>query len=132
MIGPAVDEAMEWYTRPNWIGVSTAPSAFFLAEHACSSGESLSYPSLPLTRWKVPMHGGDAVESWALDWPLDESANMPALDEKGLLALFAGKPIGPEALSKYTNTLAFFRARKAEQQKLVKSATSTQTSQPTP
>ena len=29
LIGPAVDEAAEWANKPDWIGISTAPSALF-------------------------------------------------------------------------------------------------------
>lgn len=32
IIGPAVDEAMDWYERHDWIGVSLTPSASFLLD----------------------------------------------------------------------------------------------------
>jgi hypothetical protein len=117
MVGPAVDEAMEWFTEPDWIGVSTAPSAFFLAERAHASGSVPAIFKNVLTKWHVPMRDGKAVESWVIDWPrLDPTLSEPP-DEIRLLELFAAKPIGHDALSKYTNTLAFFRKRREEQQR---------------
>ncbi len=122
-IGPAVDEAVEWYTRPNWIGVSTAPSAFFTAEQARPSGAPDPFSDEALVKWNVPMHSGEAVESWAINWTARGYGNNPP-DEKGLMALFAARPIGHDALAKYTNTLAFFRSRMTEQQKQAVSASS--------
>lgn len=122
LIGPAVDEAVDWYTRPDWIGVSTAPSAFFEIERAVRSDEPFTPAEVYMSRWLVPMRGGKTVDSWVLDWPWVSGSDPPDIDEKELLGLFASKPIGPEALSKYTNTLEFFRGRKAEMAKQAKLA----------
>jgi hypothetical protein len=129
MIGPAVDEAVEWYTKPDWIGVSTAPSAFFLAEQRLLSGRNRSRNPDPLTKWNVPMRGGANAESWVIDWPCSGmpggTAGEAAPDEEQLLGYFAAKPIGHDALAKYTNTLAFFRSRLASRQEQTTPAAST-------
>ncbi len=70
IIGPAVEEAAEWYEKPEWFGVSTTPSATygikFLRENGNLSDEALneSFISYP-----VPMKNNPTLESYAVLWP---------------------------------------------------------------
>jgi len=42
IIGPAVDEAAEWYTNIEWIGVSAAPTAHFILEKLAEIGAKVA------------------------------------------------------------------------------------------
>ena len=42
IIWPAVDEAAEWYTNIDWIGVSASPSAYFTIEKLIGLNEDVS------------------------------------------------------------------------------------------
>lgn len=123
IIGPAVDEAVEWYMKPDWIGVSTAPSAFFELERLTVGNALPKARSHLFVRWAVPTRDQSKVEGWVVDWPAVRgdickiiAGNTDEVTEEYLLSVFSSRPIGSAALSKYMNTLEFFRSRKAAHQ----------------
>lgn len=110
IIGPAIDEAAEWYTQPDWIGVSTAPSASFGLERFVDQGIDISKW---FVRYKIPMKDGIEENGWAVAWP--KRAPIEPLDNRekvtsrtAILEAFASRPISISAASKYRNTLSFF------------------------
>jgi hypothetical protein len=110
MIGPAVDEAAEWYTQPDWIGVSAAPSAWFGINRLIDQGFNISEW---FVKYDVPMKSGKEEDGWALAWPLqmpketlEKTKNLTA--RTLILNAFASKPVGVAAASKYKNTLTYF------------------------
>jgi hypothetical protein len=110
VIGPAIDEAAEWYTQPEWMGVSTAPSASFGLSRLEDQKADVSKW---FVKYDIPAKGGLQKGEWALAWPR-EASKQSLVSEKHLtprgliLDAFANRPISVSAASKYKNTLAFF------------------------
>ncbi len=110
VIGPAIDEAAEWYTQPEWMGVSTAPSASFGLSRLEDQKADISKW---FVKYDIPSKTGPQKAEWALAWPR-EAPEDPLFTEtklttRGLiLDAFANRPISVAAAQKYKNTLAFF------------------------
>jgi hypothetical protein len=110
MIGPAIDEAAEWYTQPEWMGVSTAPSASFGLSRLEDQKADISKWFI---KYDIPSKSGPQKAEWALAWPTNPPKD-PLISEKNLtirgliLDAFANRPISVTAAQKYKNTLAFF------------------------
>jgi hypothetical protein len=110
VIGPAIDEAAEWYTQPEWMGVSTAPSASFGLSRLEDQKANISKWFI---KYDIPSKSGPQKNEWALAWPRnapkEPSISGNHLTARGLiLNAFANRPISVGAVSKYKNTLAFF------------------------
>jgi hypothetical protein len=110
MIGPAIDEAAEWYTQPEWMGVSTAPSASFGLSRLEDQKADISKWFI---KYDIPSKGGTQKGEWALAWPREASYDSLIVEKnlttRGLiLNAFANRPISVAAAQKYKNTLAFF------------------------
>jgi hypothetical protein len=110
VIGPAIDEAAEWYTQPEWMGVSTAPSASFGLSRLEDQKADISKW---FVKYDIPAKGGPQKSEWALAWPREASKDPlnagKNLTTRGLiLNAFANRPISVAAAQKYKNTLAFF------------------------
>jgi hypothetical protein len=111
LIGPAVDEAAEWYTSTDWIGVSAAPSAHFGLERMQSQG-GRDYIERYFAEYQIPTKRGTREYGWAMAWPKWVQGSTPSTvgvkARVNLLDKFANQSIGLEAMSKYRNALAFF------------------------
>ena len=101
-LGPAVDEAAEWYEAADWIGVHLTPSAKF----------SLTQPLDHWVNYPPPFKKGPSWETpcinWTRNWFSDQG--FPVEVRKYILQqkfLNLG-PIGPDIVGKFTNTLKFF------------------------
>lgn len=109
VIGPAIDEAAEWYTQPEWMGVSTAPSASFGLSRLEDQKADISKW---FVKYDIPAKAGTQKNEWALAWPREapkELISQKNLTTRGLiLDAFANRPISVSAAQKYKNTLAFF------------------------
>jgi hypothetical protein len=110
VIGPAIDEAAEWYTQPEWMGVSTAPSASFGLLRLEDQKADISKW---FVKYDIPSKVGPQKGEWALAWPREALKNHEStqgkLTTRGLiLDTFANRPISVAAAQKYKNTLAFF------------------------
>jgi hypothetical protein len=110
VIGPAIDEAAEWYTQPEWMGVSTAPSASFGLSRLEDQKADISKW---FVKYDIPAKSGTQKSEWALAWPRqaprDAAVSEKNLTTRGLiLDAFANRPISVAAAQKYKNTLAFF------------------------
>jgi hypothetical protein len=58
-IGPAIDEAAEWYEQSDWLGISTVPSA----SYALDEGRELNRPnSASLVPYDVPLRAGTRLQ----------------------------------------------------------------------
>lgn len=127
MIGPAVDDAAEWYEKFDWIGVSLTPSTSKLHEKDLRDGEDfetiqneqldikseLGYdlPNLYI-KYKIPMKKKKSKELFTLAWPnyINITMKNPVDDDKQIsrvMGSFELYPIPPNAKSKETNTLFF-------------------------
>ena len=122
IIGPAVDEAAEWYGKPDWIGISAAPSLLFALEQPPPLERDPKFSMMSnflWTKWDVPLSDGKQMKTWVLDWPRTREAarlgeKPDVLDLNRVLGIFGERPIGVAAFSKYENTLNFLRNRRAE------------------
>ncbi len=115
IIGPAIDEAMSWFERHDWMGVSLAPSASFMLDEYVNEGNKMKW----FTSYDVPLKknisSNNPVDKnmWVLKWPefledtfvLQESKQNP---KSALLEAFSSAPIDPDAISKYKNTIEFY------------------------
>ena len=110
IIGPAVDEASEWYQYPEWIGVSTAPSAFYALERL----NEIKITPKRFFKYNVPIKEEKTVKGWALSWPyskeLGEVFNGMGMKQirETILNNFSTRPIDYRNLAKYSNTIEFF------------------------
>lgn len=110
LIGPAVDEAAEWYTYPEWIGVSTTPTASFSIERFVDEGLDVSKW---FVKYDIPTKAGIDKDGWALAWPKRVPVSPLIEGKRGtirtaILETFASQPIGISAITKFKNTMSFF------------------------
>jgi len=112
IIGPAVDEAAEWYTNTEWIGVSAAPTAHFILEKLEEiGGEAAEMTKNLFIKYDVPTKINSTEKSWAVNWPKlyknfprqREGMSVKAL----ILNRFAERPVSVSAFPKFSNTLKF-------------------------
>ena len=114
IIGPAVDEAAEWYTHMEWIGVSTAPSAHFTIEKLVNVNEDVSKWFI---KYKIPTKTGSSEEGWAVNWPRlsPEGVVGGGMSVYELIVnAFARQPISISAMPKFLNTLKFVEFSKTD------------------
>jgi len=110
IIGPAIDEAAEWYEQADWIGISTSPSAFFGLESLVDMGMDVTEF---FVRYNIPMKSDMMPSGWALAWPSPSllkriGKESRATGKTAILQAFASRPVSIEAALKFHNTLSFF------------------------
>jgi hypothetical protein len=126
ILGPAIDEAAEWHSFANWIGISAAPSANFILSYMFE--EALEKKALGdnslfeimgeekfYVRYNIPLKNGE-YNGWALNWPTvmetwkkkDDKAAKDLNSKISLLKSFAGRSVDINSISKYKNTIDFF------------------------
>jgi len=108
-LGPAVDEAAEWYETADWIGVHLTPSAFFYVGEELENWVNYSPPFKKGPSWET------LCANWTNNWGLDLlsigiEGKVLVDDRKFSLEqkFFEFGPIGPDIAGKFTNTLKFF------------------------
>ena len=111
IIGPAVDEAADWYKSTNWIGVSTAPTAHFTIEKLSELNQNDDIKNWYLN-YSVPGRNNTNDEkTWAVNWPRLYSTypKDTGMSPRALIFnKFAEKPISGEAAAKFHNTIRFY------------------------
>ncbi len=110
VIGPAVDEAANWYERSDWFGISLAPSASFLLQKNVETGGNAGW----WIKYDIPNKTGVHDNSWALNWPPRLQGVMSMIPDtrnptEAIYDAFSIPPIGPEVVSKYENTITFYK-----------------------
>ena len=108
LIGPAVDEAAEWYTKPQWIGVSTTPSASILVERALEDDVQLLNK---ISHYKVPLKKG-AESCWTFSWPMhkvlkDYLKKKDITLQSWFLEAESNRPLDSSAKTKIDNTIKY-------------------------
>ncbi|HEY7573496.1 MAG TPA: hypothetical protein VH796_19210 [Nitrososphaeraceae archaeon] len=113
-LGPAIDEAAEYYTTPNWIGISTTPSASLAIEQRTDVSLNETY----FVKYDIPTKDGSEHNGWALAWPkLDlPGKGFNETTERCRKYLSAklnaedviNKPLSISVYTKYRNTLDFY------------------------
>ena len=116
IIGPAVEEAAEWYEKAEWFGVSTTPSATYGLK---LMNEYPNFSDKFFISYDVPMKNDQRLNSYAVLWPNEYPSSilkpqnkrkkMFQKSRKKLLESFSSRGlIGASSELKYKNTLAFF------------------------
>lgn len=103
LIGPAVDEAAEWYDKADWAGIHLTPSAGRSVVPGGLPGQPTISTAGQFVHYPVPLKSGGVVPAWALAWPLFGSDRLtPIIDHQ-----FFQTPVSPSLERKRQNTLAF-------------------------
>lgn len=114
-VGPAVDEAAEYYRLPDWIGISTAPSATIALRHS----EIPDLLSQHFVEYDIPLKSGVEKNGYALAWPRLERLDAFYESGKGREhrkyiekhiepQKFMNKPLSFPVYTKYRNTMLFY------------------------
>ncbi len=69
ILGPAVNDAAEWYEKANWLGLILTPKMTLIRELAEEKGGYLNNPIFS-KRYSVPMSRGGANNLDAVNWPI--------------------------------------------------------------
>lgn len=107
LIGPAIDEAVNWYTKTNWFGVSTTPSASFFLDNKWGDNEDKEDF---LIKYDVPLKDGNSINTWVLNWPAylgDIYGKKNETSRSLLIDSFSKSTIFDDSYSKYENTKQF-------------------------
>ena len=106
IIGPTVDEAAEYYTLPEWSGISTSPSA----SKILTDTEEMRASSYDFfIQYDIPIKGMAERSGWALNWAKDRaSSEIPNENLRQILYEESRKDNGIPAYFKIRNTLDFY------------------------
>lgn len=74
IIGPAIDEAAQYYELPQWVGVSATPSFFNIIEENPSFQNSTR-----VTKWDIPLKHTTEKNGWAINWV--EFTKLPIMQD---------------------------------------------------
>lgn len=132
LVGPAADDAAEWHSKADWIGVMLTPAAGYALdsiEESDSNREDLKVVrERALCKYDVPLVKREGsrgvatpINTYVLNWPEfftsgGKSAIRAAMSgrqldhlqgRRELLDLFARGPIGTDVREKYEHTLRF-------------------------
>ena len=106
IIGPAVDEAAEYYILPEWSGISSSPSASKILTDTEEMRASL-YDFI--IQYDIPIKGMAERSGWALNWVKDRANNeIPNENLRQILYEESKKVDGIPAYFKIRNTLDFY------------------------
>lgn len=128
VIGPAIDEAVGWYERPEWIGVSLTPSALYALEKHSEFPRAVRRVLVPYNVPIKPDKQTKAVHhaTWALAWPFEaDSVLEGSIRVEGrpresriehrdidfrtrMIEVFQRGPVDDRVATKQRNTLEFF------------------------
>jgi hypothetical protein len=112
IMGPAVDEAAEWYTAIEWIGVSAAPTAHFVLEKLVEIGGEVEKEAKKFfVGYGIPTKTNVLEKGWGVNWPKlykDLTTPQGGMSVKALiLNRFAQNPVSISAMPKFKNTINF-------------------------
>ncbi|MDE1877997.1 MAG: hypothetical protein KGI07_05635 [Thaumarchaeota archaeon] len=108
IIGPAVDEAAEWYENYNWMGITLCPSASQIIEENDLENQSHGW----YERYTVESKNG-VNDTWALNWPSQFRGVMRFMADNReprqvITQILSDHPDESRIRSKYETTMRFF------------------------
>lgn len=108
VMGPALNEAAEWYESTDWIGVILTPSAEFALRSIIEDHKDTILDNTYI-EYNIPFKVGfPRLCNYAVLWCLDRN-NSGVLVYPDLLKIFSKVPHSPRYSSKYVNTLKFIK-----------------------
>jgi hypothetical protein len=117
IIGPAIDDAAEWYNQSDWAGVNLTPKTSFWVDELIELNKSMDLSIIQkiIKKYAVPMKKTNPISLWVVSWPSiylnfdikGKTLNKDKLRLK-LLSMFSNTNIGLAEQSKFYNTLSFF------------------------
>lgn len=112
ILGPAIDDAVQWHAKSEWFGISLTPSAAYGLEQLIDRGVDHSKIFI---EYNIPMKTGiESVKSFSINWPYNlvsfvKSYGKPeTFGRSALLDAFSKSQIGIDDYIKYKNTIAFW------------------------
>lgn len=115
-VGPAVDDAAEYFELQDMIGICLTPKATIAAEYAIEWNRKFFNRDVGkfLLKYKTPMKNKSTLELYQINWPahFKEKYNSETdISPLAELNIFLGKRNIPLiAASKFSNTIEFFKA----------------------
>jgi hypothetical protein len=103
LLGPAVDEAADWYTQADWAGIHLTPSTTRRPNPLNPRDEPSIAEAPLLVTYPVPLKDGGSVNASALDWTAFGRDRLPSLIED----YFLRPPVSVDVERKRQNTTAF-------------------------
>lgn len=82
IIGPAIDEAAEYHTLQQWIGLSAAPSVHNILERINPSRLKSKNKGSTYVQYDIPLKNSTEKNGWAINWPMHNSDISPEHDSK--------------------------------------------------
>lgn len=125
ILGPAIDDAAEWYSIPDWGGIHLTPSTTFSIEGFLLNDIERKICLCP---YNIPIKNKDGSKSklkgWAVNWPaiymseshmyvtdLTKNFNLNELTNEKFkhyfMRKFSKKSISEKEITKYQNTIEF-------------------------
>lgn len=105
IIGPAVDEAAEYFTMPDWMGISAAPSAHQALNKLEKEIIESNYSYL---KYDIPLKQGVERNGWALNWPHGDVDDHTNTQTKSKLLRRLAKSTEVGVSFKFRNTIDFY------------------------
>jgi len=110
VIGPAIDEAVAWYEKYDWMGITLTPTANYTAEKL--NLEETKLIDL-YTFTQVPFNDGTKKSLWTINWPNELPEVMKFMKDtrnvkQAILESFSKSPSNSESFNKYQNSLDFY------------------------
>jgi hypothetical protein len=108
LIGPAADEAAQFYEDSDWSGIALSPSLGSVLENSVSSGSKI------VIKYPVPQKRNSQELNWAINWTIGDPAGKcrRILMDKYNLYLHSyntyGSPKDYAVCMKYKNALEFY------------------------
>ena len=116
LIGPAIDDAAEWYSKSDWAGVHLTPKTSYYIDYCLAEGVKKDQIKYLLIKYNVPLKEGRILQDiWTVSWPsiylkCDEDGQKTSISDfrQKILKIYSRNPIGIEHEKKYRNTIDYF------------------------
>ncbi len=116
LVGPAIDDAAEYFETADWMGLMCTPAASYAARYAVAhprfTERSIDHS---FVAYDVPFRESDSMRLEAINWPKAFRAAHKESNEQGgdreLLLRLLSDPVIPKGVwCKFENTVAFYDA----------------------
>ena len=87
IIGPAIDEAAEYYTLQQWLGISAAPSVHNILSNIDSSRLDSKNIRPTFVKYDIPLKESIEKNGWAVNWTMLNSNATPKYKNKQFSSL---------------------------------------------